>query len=131
MSIEAMKMALEAMENSRVFVTTREKIRHPEGTEWYDERITTLRVAIEQAEKPVAWMCSDESLVHKGYSRFSRNCEGDWNIPVYTAPPAAPRQWVELTTEEMKEVADRFRLKPPNVPVAFRAIEAKLKEKNT
>lgn len=51
MSIEAMKMALEAMENSRVFVTTREKIKHPEGTEWYDERIHALRAAIEQAEK--------------------------------------------------------------------------------
>ena len=58
MSIDAMKQALEALESSRVFVTTREKIKHPEGTEWYDERITSLRIAIEEAEKqePVAWM---------------------------------------------------------------------------
>ena len=40
------------------------------------------------------------------------------------------REWLSLTTEEMKEIADRYHLKPPNVPVAFRAIEAKLKEKN-
>jgi hypothetical protein len=49
--IEAMKQALEALESSRVFVTTREKIKHPEGTEWYDERITSLRQAIAEAEE--------------------------------------------------------------------------------
>lgn len=49
--------------------------------------------------------------------------------PVFKAP--LQREWVGLTTDEMKEIADRYHLKPPNVPVAFRAIEAKLKEKNT
>jgi hypothetical protein len=43
--------------------------------------------------------------------------------------PAPKREWVGLTTDEMKEVADRYHLKPPNVPAAFRAIEAKLKER--
>lgn len=42
----------------------------------------------------------------------------------------ALKQWVGLTTGEMKEIADRYHLKPPNIPVAFRAIEAKLREKN-
>jgi hypothetical protein len=58
MSLDAMKQALEALVSSRVFVTTREKIKHPEGTEWYDERIAALRLAIEQAERqePVAWI---------------------------------------------------------------------------
>ena len=42
----------------------------------------------------------------------------------------ALKQWVGLTTDEMKEIADRYHLKPPNIPVAFRAIEAKLREKN-
>jgi hypothetical protein len=46
------------------------------------------------------------------------------------ASEPAPREWVGLTTDEMKEVADRYHLKPPNVPAAFRAIEAKLKELN-
>ena len=40
------------------------------------------------------------------------------------------KQWVGLTTDEMKEIADRYHLKPPNIPVAFRAIEQALKEKN-
>ena len=43
---QAGRQALEALESSRVFVTTREKIKHPEGTEWYDERITALRQAL-------------------------------------------------------------------------------------
>lgn len=44
--IKAMKQALEALEQIRVFVTTREKIKHPEGTEWYDEHITALQNAL-------------------------------------------------------------------------------------
>lgn len=60
--------------------------------------MTTLRKAAQQAlksledaikmwtEEPVAWMCSDEELLHKGYSRFSKTCVGEWNIPVYTHP---------------------------------------------
>ena len=45
-----MQQALEALEQSRVFVTTREKIKHPEGTEWYDECITSLRERLAQPE---------------------------------------------------------------------------------
>jgi hypothetical protein len=45
---EAAQQALEALERSRVFVTTQEKIKHPEGTEWYDENITALRDALAQ-----------------------------------------------------------------------------------
>lgn len=47
---EVMQMALEALESSRVFVTSREKIKHPEGTEWHDERIEALRTALVQPE---------------------------------------------------------------------------------
>jgi hypothetical protein len=43
---EAAQQALETLEKSRVFVTAREKIKHPEGTEWYDGTITALRAAL-------------------------------------------------------------------------------------
>ena len=52
-----------------------------------------------QAE-PVAWMCSSPELMAKGYKRFSSRCEGDWNIPVYTAPP----QRKPLTEEEIDKI---------------------------
>lgn len=48
---ETLKLALEALESSRVFVTTREKIKHPEGTEWYDERIAALRERLAKPER--------------------------------------------------------------------------------
>jgi hypothetical protein len=80
----------------------------------------------ETFDQPVAWMCSDESLLHKGYSRFSRNCEGAWNIPVYTTPPQ--REWVGLTDEEINDCdpqEDCWGLHE-----VARAIEAKLRSKN-
>lgn len=52
---EALKLALEALEQSRVFVTTREKIKHPEGTEWYDERINALRERLAQPAPDAGW----------------------------------------------------------------------------
>ena len=51
----------------------------------------------EPVQEPVAWMCSSPELMAKGYKRFSSRCEGDWNIPVYTAPP----QRKPLTDEEI------------------------------
>ena len=53
MSIDAMKQALEALESSRIFVTSREKIKHPEGTELYDNAITALRERL--AGTPSVW----------------------------------------------------------------------------
>lgn len=41
-----MRDALETMKFSRVFVTTREKIKHPEGTSMFDDAITALREAL-------------------------------------------------------------------------------------
>ena len=58
-------------------------------------------VATQPAQEPVAWMCSDQSLLHKGYSPFSSSYEDAWNIPVYTAPPK--REWVNLTADQIHE----------------------------
>lgn len=80
-------------------------------------------IRIEQAQ-PVAWMCSDASLIQRGgYSRFSRNCEGAWNIPVYTAPP----QRKPLTDEEIIGIGKDARAVEGLhiLPITFaRAIEA-------
>jgi hypothetical protein len=91
MTIEAMKQALEALERTRVFVTTREKIKHPEGTEWYDERITALRTAIEQAEKhePVAWMDEFGNVFPLGAQRGPKYLNEPMT-PLYTTPQPCP-----------------------------------------
>ncbi|CAB5214092.1 hypothetical protein UFOVP195_14 [uncultured Caudovirales phage] len=41
------------------------------------------------------------------------------------------REWQGLTTDELKEIKDRFKLTGLNIAVAFRTVEAKLREKNT
>ena len=46
-------------------------------------------------------------------------------------PKPASKPWVGLTTDEMIQVKDRFKLSGVNIAVAFRTIETKLKEKNT
>ena len=48
-------------------------------------------------------------------------------MPLYTTPPQRP--WVGLTDEEMQAVVDA-QLLVSNINVYFKAIEAKLKEKN-
>ena len=91
---EALKLALEALESSRVFVTSREKIKHPEGTDWYDERITAIKEALAQPEQePVAWMQPDE--VHISLWKDNYHI-----IPLYTTPP----QRKPLSDEEMKKI---------------------------
>ena len=58
---KVMELALEALESSRIFVTSREKIKHPEGTDWYDERITAIKEALAQPQlKPL----SDEEILN-------------------------------------------------------------------
>ena len=53
-------------------------------------------------------------------------------VAIYTTPPAAQRQWVGLTDEEIKETANDFEEGYVFFYRSFaQAIEAKLKEKNT
>ena len=103
--------------------------------DWLDN-LKTAREALRQAlarpeQEPVGWMCSDE-LVRKGYIRISNSRDETWNIPLYTAPPK--REWVGLTRKEAEDVVDDYITIGGDVEdwVGYwRAIEAKLKEKNT
>jgi hypothetical protein len=76
-----------------------------------------IRAAIEQAEKPVAYLV--EYLNGEKEVRFQPNGWGDKVTPLYTAP----RQWVGLTDEEVNEF---YWISASTLE----AIEAKLKEKN-
>jgi hypothetical protein len=57
---------------------------------------------------------------------FEFTSEHEWK-PLYTTPPAAQRQWVGLTDEERDDLLDTY----ITAEGRARAIEAKLKEKNT
>lgn len=102
MSITAMKQAMEAL-----WVIA--------GTKQADEAITTLRTAIEAAERqePVAWAEGDENgdIVWSMEDCFSDDPEWlDNPIPLYTTPPAArpaPVQDFEGLAAELFAVAQQ------------------------
>lgn len=123
---EAMKQALEALETAWYHVGTFAPT--DDAIELYDQARTSLRQAIEQAEKrePVATVVSENKPVTMSW----------WHEPalpvgtkLYTTPQPQ-REWVGLTDKEMLEcnmdgdfMIDR--------ETAKRNVEAKLKEKNT
>jgi hypothetical protein len=99
-----------------------------------EQFINTTPPQQEAKDKPVAWMCADESLINKGYARFSHVCMGEWKIPVYTTPPpvAEPHKRKPLTNQQIAEILERGDVSESNdkvgwyvLPYSFaRAIEA-------
>jgi len=87
-----------------------------------------LRQALAQKEQePVAW-------VYRGnFHPFDPSdwAEGETATPLYTAPPK--REWIGLTEEELEPLCDLWKVSYGSVYVDefARAIEAKLKEKNS
>jgi len=127
---ELMQQALEALNKCQDW---------PGAYEECSRAITTLRTAIEQAQEPVAWMYHGirhddtpherPSLIWKPDQMDGMSFEkGAKATPLY----AAPRQWQGLTDEEIAEIAATPAAIPGSYVHSFaRAIEAKLREKNT
>jgi hypothetical protein len=90
MSIEAMKQALDALEEHGTHYA-----RHEDN---YIKAITALRQAIEQAEKqePVAFRNTETGEFCTG--GFLRKDWAKWQ-PLY----AAPREWIGLKDEDLPE----------------------------
>ncbi len=142
MTIETMKLALEALE----------KCMYPQLKQL--NAITAIRTAIAEAEKqePVAWMFTDVEGTE--FFEEREDWEGKWT-PLYTTPPAAQREpapgyckhckqytieeplpaaqraWVGLTPTDMKELSAEWWEPNENEMALINWIEAKLKEKNT
>ena len=127
MSIEAMKQALDALDNGK-------RVRACEGGTAYqpdleDNAIKSLRQAIEQAEKqdadewyekalwgekqkPVMWM--DAHDFKRLYKEGTIDCDAKLHeeldeIPLYTAPPQ--REWVGLSRGEKLGIIDRHTMR--------------------
>jgi hypothetical protein len=88
MSIEAMKLALEALEDVQE--------AYGNHSEWFKQRVDALRAAIEQAEKqePVAWIKKDKSAIEVSIMSAGYMTNEGFE-PLYTAPPQ--REWQGLT----------------------------------
>jgi len=149
MSIEAMKLALDALETHGAPL-----LNHEDA---YSASLTALRQAIEEAEKqepddltivymagfydgkntpqrkpeqePVAWMDEYGDVLSASVVDGS----GLRNIPLYTIPPK--REWVGLTDEDKNDClvsADPCEcLADPEAHQLMEDVEAKLREKNT
>jgi len=141
MSIEAMKQALEALEQINQLSIGENAIALPGEI---DAAMDNLRAAIEQGEKPVAWQVMVEDEAMKEFpikdmahdwcvkQKLSGSPYSYWMRPLYTTPPAAPRQWVGLTEIEICDIeVDELPSASSETFSFARAIEEKLKEKNT
>jgi len=82
------------------------------------EAVTAIKAALEAKDEPVAWMNAHDVGFKK--SEFGNTP----TIPLYTTPPQ--RTWVGLTDEDEIDWEEGGNLKD-----LVKAIEAKLKEKNT
>jgi hypothetical protein len=94
MSIEAMKMALEALEDVQEAYGNHSK--------WFKDRVDALRQAIEQEEKqePVAWINKSRNLL--SWDKFYADM-----TPLYTAPVDAVNMKQERVDEIVKQEHDR------------------------
>jgi hypothetical protein len=121
-SIDVMKQALDALERGET------KLRY--------EAITALRERLAQPEQePIAWaypegleaLKSGKPWVVYGRDGNGAHPDGVERIPLYLAP----RQWQGLTDDEIAEViSGQFAERNYWVKIT-KALEAKLKEKNT
>jgi hypothetical protein len=139
MKNEAMKLALKALEYIDLCDNDRDFL-HPHECFQLDEAITAIKQALAApVQEPVAYVVTTE--VHGQMCSFIHRIDLTKLLPdgakLYTTPPAAQRQWVGLTDEEIErsyETAGHYQtLRPQDRFAVFalaRAIEAKLKEKN-
>ena len=128
MTQEALRMALEALENGDVPT--------PENVGKNLDAITAIKEALAQTQEPVAWAHYDtfNNLNSLTTARFKATLAtkntGACCIALYITPPQ--RTWVGLTDKEIDSYFEDHGWSPSkDYYPAIKAIEAKLKEKNT
>ena len=106
----AAQAALDAMSVVRVFVTTEEKIKHPEGTDWYDN----IRINL------------DDSIVND--IKEMNALEAALAEPAIKESLIAQRPWVGLTGTEINHI---FAANVGYPERMMKEVEVLLKDKNS
>ena len=129
MSIEAMRQALEALETLARYENpeTRIQVRKPKDggpiVTMYPHKVasdaaTAIRAAIEQAEKPVAWMydfLADNEVIRDWVTQSQDDIkrENGFNVrPLYTAPSAVTQKPVAYADSRIHGWPDCFVMEP-------------------
>jgi len=119
-----MQLALEALEDAN-------DVARMEFSDenYYSEAINALRQALKTEQEPVAFINVEKQKLEwaKLTSWHTPTIVNLPKIPLYTAPPK--KEWVGLTDQEIHEI-DGYEEDRKMYRFA-RAIEAKLREKNT
>lgn len=143
---ELMHQALEALilaqkdaqigEADYAITALRERLAQPEETVMAEYKHQTyaayktdgeMKIGVVPEQEPVAWLYRDSWGTMK-LSQVMPPPVGAF--PAYTTPPR--REWVGLTNDDLKPVCDEYRILFGGWVHDFaRAIEAKLKERNT
>jgi hypothetical protein len=121
MSRKAMQMALEALE----------LYQSKSSVQMFDDAVKALRQALETEQEPVCWTVADGWVYANDTSQIGTSKKVNWQT-LYTAPPK--REWVGLTDEEIHDYADKYLYQHGSnygIKAFGKAIEAKLKERNT
>ena len=132
---EALHLALEALENlgnhDRVcpqWPTYAEPENYPKCNCGYDQAITAIKAALEAKDEPEYYGLTKDHLWMSISKEHYDRLKPEFRMACYTTPPQ--RTWVGLTNEEIASV--EYNNHPLDGIRSFaRAIEAKLKEKNS
>ena len=128
MDREDIEEAIEVLEDASA-----EMLAETGDENYYSEAIAILRQALEKQE-PVAWISDSPTKGNGKQLHWTKSEAWRWSsniTPLYTAPP---KQWVGLTDEEIVAATNAVHgfgaIKQKDMNFA-KAIEAKLKERNT
>ena len=126
MTKEALKLALETLESSRIFVTSREKIKHPEGTDWYDERISAIKEALAQPEFAIGDIRALRHRIHElegeviGYKQILDAQPGQepvaWVYPEGLEALKAGKPWTAYGTRQEPNTTALYLSPQPDIP---------------
>jgi len=125
MSIEVMKMALEALEQLQG-CTDSDDGTVEAITVWCPEVIDALRQAIEQAEHVHAVNMKQERVDETAKGEHMTDLASVGEVGVW-----GEREWVGLTYEEHDNIKDNYHNMTWTLEMFARAVEQALKEKNT
>jgi hypothetical protein len=123
MTKEVLKLALEALYGFIPYLP----LEHDKPQcDRYDQAITAIKAALEAKDEPVAYMNQNGVVRKVGYEWGPNN-----TLTALYANPSQ-RTWVGLTDDEIVLIVAECAVSHQHTDIHFaRAIEAKLKEKNT